>query len=67
MTRGKVRHYPDFVGLFHTSKPLRSVELRMKKESRDLVASAGHLWRATGEERPNRFSSRDSSSSQFAS
>ena len=32
------------VGLFHTSTPQRSVELRMKKESRDLVASAGHLW-----------------------
>ena len=27
----------------HTSTPQRSVELRMKKESRDLVASAGHL------------------------
>ena len=24
---GKVRHYPDFVRLFHTSTPLRSVEL----------------------------------------
>ena len=64
MTREKVRHYPDFVrlfhtstrlrsmelgmrkesGLFHISTPQRSVELRMKKESRDLVASAGHLW-----------------------
>ena len=43
MTRGKVLHYPDFVRLFHTSTPLRSVELRMKKESRDLVASTGHL------------------------
>ena len=32
------------VGLFHTSTPQRSVELRMKKESRDLVVSAGHLW-----------------------
>ena len=31
------------VGLFHTSTPLRSIELRVKKESRDLVASAGHL------------------------
>ena len=31
------------VGLFHTSTPLRSIELRLKKESRDLVASAGHL------------------------
>ena len=41
---GKVRQYPYFVGLFHTSTPLRSVELRMKKESRDLVASTGHLW-----------------------
>ena len=27
----------------HTSMPQRSVELRMKKDSRDLVASAGHL------------------------
>ena len=44
MTGGKVRQYPDFVRLFHTSRPLRSVELRMKKESRDLVASTGHLW-----------------------
>ena len=32
------------VGLFHTSTPQRSVELRKKKEFRDLVASAGHLW-----------------------
>ena len=32
------------VWLFHTSTPQRSVELRIKKESRDLVASAGHLW-----------------------
>ena len=39
-----MRQYPYFVGLFHTSTPLRSVELRMKKESRDLVASTGHLW-----------------------
>ena len=31
------------VGLFHISTPKRSVELRTKKESRDLVASAGHL------------------------
>ena len=31
------------VGLFHTSTPQTSVELRMKKENRDLVASAGHL------------------------
>ena len=46
MTEGKVRQYPDFVRLFHTSRPLRSVELRMKKESRDLVASTGHLWTA---------------------
>ena len=38
-----MRQYPDFVRLFHTSRPLRSVELRMKKESRDLVASTGHL------------------------
>ena len=36
-------NYPDFVRLFLTSAPLRSVELRMKKESRDLVASTGHL------------------------
>ena len=43
MNGGKVRQYPDFVRLFHTSRPLRSVELRMKKESRDLVASTGHL------------------------
>ena len=42
---GKVWHYPEFVRLFHTSTPLRSVELRMKKESRDLVASTGHLCR----------------------
>ena len=28
---------------FHTSTPQRSVELRMKKESRDLVARPGHL------------------------
>ena len=34
---------PHFVRLFHTSRPLRSVELRMKKKSRDLVASTGHL------------------------
>ena len=33
------------VWLFHTSTPQRSVELRMKKESRDPVASAGHLCR----------------------
>ena len=65
VTTGKVWHYPDVVGLFHTSTPFttveleiwerkvgffhtstprRSVELRMEKESRDLVASAGHLW-----------------------
>ena len=44
MPVGKVRQYPYFVRLFHTSTPLRSVELRMKKESRDLVASTGHLW-----------------------
>ena len=43
MPVGKVRQYPYFVRLFHTSIPLRSVELRMKKESRDLVASTGHL------------------------
>ena len=30
--------------LFHTSTPQRSVELRMKKESRDPVDSAGPLW-----------------------
>ena len=41
---GKVRQYPYFVRPFHTSTPLRSVELRMKKEIRDLVASTGHLW-----------------------
>ena len=40
-----MRQYPYFVRLFQTSTPLRTVELRMKKESRDLVASAGHLWR----------------------
>ena len=39
----KVRQYPYFLRLFHTSTPLRSVELRMKKESMDLVASTGHL------------------------
>ena len=38
-----MRQYPDFVRLFQTSTPLRTVELSMKKESRDLVASAGHL------------------------
>ena len=38
-----MRQYPYFVRLFHTSTPLGSVELRMKKESRDLVASTGHL------------------------
>ena len=27
MTGGKVRQYPYFVGLFHISTPLRSVEL----------------------------------------
>ena len=27
MTGGKVRQYPYFVGLLHTSTPLRSVEL----------------------------------------
>ena len=43
MTGGKVRHYPYFVGLFYISTPLRSVELRMKQERRDLVASTGHL------------------------
>ena len=43
MPVGKVRQYPYFVRLFHTSTPLISVELRMKKESRDLVASTGHL------------------------
>ena len=31
------------VGLFHTSTPHWSVELRMEKESKDLVASTGHL------------------------
>ena len=44
MTREKGWHYPDFFRLFHTSTPLRSVELGMRKESGDLVASAGHLW-----------------------
>ena len=39
-----MRQYPYFVRLFQTSTPLRTVELSMKKESRDLVASAGHLW-----------------------
>ena len=34
MTGGKVRQYPYFVRLFHTSTPLRSVELRIEKESR---------------------------------
>ena len=38
-----MRQYPYFVRLFQTSTPLRTVELSMKKESRDLVASAGHL------------------------
>ena len=32
------------IGLFQTSTLQKRVELRMKKESRDLVASAGHLW-----------------------
>ena len=40
-----MRQYPYFGGLFHISTPLRSVELRMEKVSRDLVASTGHLWR----------------------
>ena len=44
MPVGKVRQYPYFLRLFHTSTPLRSVELSMKKESMDLVASTGHLW-----------------------
>ena len=44
MAREKVWQNPDFVRPFHTSTPLRNLELRMKKESRDLVASAGHLW-----------------------
>ena len=77
MPVGKVWHYPYFVRLFHTSTPLRSVELskelqgvsacgesatisllchtiphfhtsekcgtKDEKESRDLVASTGHL------------------------
>ena len=43
MPVGKVRQYPYFLRLFHTSTPLRSVELSMKKESMDLVASTGHL------------------------
>ena len=30
------------MGFIHSSTPRRSVELRMKRESRDLVASAGH-------------------------
>ena len=66
MTRGKVWHCPNLVRLFHTSTPLRSVELGMRKERRaishfhtsdkcrtkdekessDLVAIAGHLWRS---------------------
>ena len=33
MTREKGWHYPDFFRLFHTSTPLRSVELGMRKES----------------------------------
>ena len=41
--RNGPQEHPYFVRLFHTSRPLRSVELRMKKESRDLVASTGHL------------------------
>ena len=28
---------------FHISTPVRSIHLGMKKQSRDLVASAGHL------------------------
>ena len=36
MTGGKVRHYPYFVGLFHISTPLRSVEL--SKECLDYPA-----------------------------
>ena len=31
---------------FHTSTPMRSIQLRMKKQSRDLVASAGHFCRS---------------------
>ena len=48
MPVGKVRQYPYFLRLFHTSTPLRSVELSMKKESMDLVASTGHLWKEQG-------------------
>ena len=44
MTGDEVWHYSDFVELFHRSTPLGRVELRMKKESKDLVASTGHLW-----------------------
>ena len=40
----RVWQYPQFVRIFHISTPLRSVEQRMKKENRDLVASAGHWW-----------------------
>ena len=58
MTGGKVRQYPYFVRLFHTSTPLRSVELRMKKESRDLVASTGHLWKFKKDVSPH-FKKRD--------
>ena len=55
MNREKVRHYPDFVRLFHTSTHLRSVELRsvelgMRKESR--VVSHFHTsenYRTKGE------------------
>ena len=34
MTRGKVRQYPNFVRLFHTSTPLRSVELSKEIDKR---------------------------------
>ena len=43
------------INYFHTSTPQRSVELRMKKESREFVARAGHFLQK-GVESFNSFS-----------
>ena len=42
MTRGKVRQYPNFVRLFHTSTPLRSVELSKEIDKR--FVTMGKVW-----------------------
>ena len=42
MTGGKVREYPYFVRLFHTSTPLRSVELSKEWQG---VHDWGKVWR----------------------